>query len=74
MANFKYVETITASETVINKLKEEVTGFISYPYEPTAGESEELNAWTVHSEVADVDGRIQELVLRGTASDRKSVV
>lgn len=31
MANFKYVETITTSQDVLTKLKEEVTGFKSFP-------------------------------------------
>lgn len=68
MANFKYVETITKSITILNKLKEEVTGFTGYPFEASAGETEEPNAWVVQDETADVDGNIQELILKGTMS------
>lgn len=65
MAHFKYVEKNTTSQKLLNTLKEEITGFSAFPYEPTAGEEEELNNWQVHSEVADVNGNLQELILKG---------
>lgn len=65
MANFKYVETITTSQDVLTKLKEEVTGFKSFPFESTAGESQEQNLWEVFYEEKDSSDRIQELILRG---------
>ncbi|KOY12869.1 hypothetical protein [Paenibacillus xylanivorans] len=65
MANFKYVETITTSQDLLTKLKEEVTGFKSFPFESTAGESQEQNLWEVFYEEKDNNDRVQELILRG---------
>nr|WP_154957621.1 hypothetical protein [Paenibacillus xylanexedens] len=65
MANFKYVETITTSQDLLTKLKDEVTEFKTYPYESTAGESQEENQWDVFYEEKDSNNRIQELILRG---------
>lgn len=65
MANFKYVETITTSQDLLTKLKDEVTEFKTYSYESTAGESQEENQWDVFYEEKDSNNRIQELILRG---------
>lgn len=65
MANFKYIETITTSEKVLNTLRDEITGFVAYPFEPTL-EEEEKNNWEVFSEIENADGFVEEMILKGT--------
>lgn len=66
MANFKYVETITTSQDLLNKLKEEITVFEKFPFESTAGETAENNSWKVFYEEKDAENRISLLILQGT--------
>lgn len=68
MAYFKYVETIPASEHVLNTIRDEVTGFNEYPYNPDAGETPIENKWEVVKEEVDEDGRVGILELKSTMS------
>lgn len=68
MANFKYVEKVTASKQILNLLRDEVTDFTEYPFESSVGETAETNTWIKFHEVADTDGNIKELILQGTVS------
>lgn len=68
MADFRYVETITTSQKVLNTIVEEVdkTRHPEYPYEPTAGESPVPNMWEVFDKTETPEGFISELILKGT--------
>lgn len=65
MANFKYVETITTSQDVLTHIRNEVTGFDSYPFETTAKEAQVQNLWEVFYEEKDENDRVKELILQG---------
>ncbi|GEA16767.1 hypothetical protein E308F_30130 [Moorella sp. E308F] len=65
MADFKYVETITKSQDLLNTIKEILT-FTSYPFDAMHGETEVANTWIIKEEITDVaTGKIKELTVQG---------
>jgi hypothetical protein len=67
MANFAYIEVICPAASILDTLKDKiVTSLAGYAFNVGAGETEELNTWTVLSSVVDIpSGMTKELTLKG---------